>query len=423
MRVAIIGGGVIGSGIAWRLAQRGVDIVVIDDQTRPGAASRAAGGMLAPLAEAHRAGPFLDLGVESLRRYPTFVAELEAATGLAVGYARAGKLVAALSAGEVDDLQSTFSWWQNASSATTEWLDGAQARRLEPAMSQDVRAAVLIRDDHRVDNVLLAAALSRAVSVAGGRTIAARATRVIERGGRVAGVEARGDMIDADVVVVSAGAWSGAIEGLPRELPVRPVRGQMLALKPARSAFGRTLASTEAYLVPRPDGRIIVGSTMEEAGFDAAYTPDALALLRAAAVRVVPELGEAARVGAWAGLRPATPDGLPVLGADARLPGLFYATGHFRNGILLAPVTADALAAAILGGSDFDLAAYSPARFEASGDRHQASETATRSASDSSAPEPSTELVCDLCGSPMYEVHCKVICRTCGYKRDCSDLW
>ena len=412
MRVAIIGGGVIGTAIAWRLAQRGVAATVIDER-RAGSATAAAGGMLAPLAEAHRPGPFLDFGLESLRRYPAFVAALEEASGLAVGYARAGKLIAALTAGEAEDLAATYAWQARAGDARAELLDGARARALEPSLSHDVRAAILIRDDHRVDNVLLAAALARALPLAGGVMVNARATAVLAEGQRVVGVVAGGQRIDADAVVVAGGAWSGTLEGLPRPLPIRPVRGQMLALKPARALFGRTLASTHGYLVPRADGRVIIGSTMEEAGFEANTTADALATLREGAVRLVPGLADAARVGAWAGLRPATSDGLPLLGAEPLLPGLFYATGHFRNGILLAPVTADAVSAAIVGETDVDLSPFAPSRFDA----------AAAPAAIAAIPDASNDLTCDLCGAPMYEVHCKVICRACGYKRDCSDLW
>ena len=430
MRVAVVGGGIIGAGIAWRLAQRGATVVVIDD-ARSGAATTAAGGMLAPLAEAHQPGVFLDLGLESLVRYPQFVAQLEETTGLATGYARAGKLIAALSAAEADDLAAAFAWWQRAEGVHVELIDAARARSLEPALSSEVRSAALIRDDHRVDNVLLAQALKRAATLAGATFLEASVSAVAERNGDVMGVEANGELIDAEVVVIATGAWSAGLDGLPRELPIRPVRGQMLALRPRVPLFGRTLAGTDAYVVPRADGRVIVGSTMEEVGFDTSTTPDALASLRAGALRLVPELADAARVGAWSGFRPATPDDLPVLGPDPTVSGLFYATGHFRNGILLAPVTADAVSAAIVGESDVDLAPYSIARFDgasttaASGVGRHASDTAVRvsSAAVPTERETATELTCDLCGSPMYEVHCKVICRSCGYKRDCSDLW
>lgn len=420
MRVVIVGGGIVGAGIAWRLAKRGVDVLLLDDRTRPGMATSAAAGMLAPLAEAHQPGPFLELGLESLERYPGFIADVEAETGYATGYARAGKLIAALTAAEADDLAAAFAWWLRAERVHVELIDAARAHTLEPALAPDVRAAVLIRDDHRVDNVQLAEALTRAATLAGARIIHDRAMHVTSSNGGVTGVQSVAGYVEADAVVIAAGAWSGTLEGLPRVLPVRPVRGQMLALRPSRPLFARTLAGSDAYLVPRTDGRVIVGSTMEEAGYDATTTPDALGTLRTAAVRLVPALADAARAGAWAGFRPATPDDLPVLGPDPLLNGLYYATGHFRNGILLAPVTADAVSAAIVGESDIDLAPYSIARFDAaSGVRLPPSESPAEV-----APDPaSSDLTCDLCGSPMYEVHCKVICRSCGYKRDCTDLW
>lgn len=407
MRVAIIGGGVIGAGVAWRLAQRGIDVVVIGDRTRPGVASIAAGGMLAPLAEAHGGGPYLELGIESLRRWPAFAAELEARTGRIVGYARAGKLVAALTAAEAEALAATYA----GAMSGVELLDATGARQLEPALSPDVRSAVRVRDDHRVDNVALHGALEDAAARAGARFVAARASAIRSKAGRAVGVTANGVTHGADLVVLAAGAWCGTIDGLPRPLPVRPVRGQMLALRPSRALFRHTLASAHVYLVPRQDGRVIVGSTMEETGFDASTTPEAIADLRAGALHLVPALADAAHAGAWAGLRPATPDGLPVLGEDPALPGLFYATGHFRNGILLTPVTADAVAASIVGAHDVDLAMFSPARFD--------QDTSSRAARETAQPDRT----CDVCGAQMYSVHCKVICPACGYKRDCSDLW
>lgn len=426
-RVAVIGGGAIGASIAWRLARRGASVVVIDD-ARAGAATPAAGGMLAPLAEAHRPGPFLDLGLESLRRWPAFVAELEAETGIEVGYARAGKLIVALTPAEEDDLAATYGERVGAPDAQLERLDGDVARALEPALAPQVRAVVLIRDDHRVDNVALGTALARAARLAGAQWLRATVRAVLSSAGRVTAVETteRGS-IAADFVVVCAGAWSGGIEGLPRELPVRPVRGQMLALRPARPLFGRTLAGAQCYLVPRADGRVVIGSTMEEAGWNATTTPAALAELRAAAIRLVPALAHAARVSAWAGLRPATADDMPVIGPDPALPSLFYATGHFRNGILLAPVTADAISAGILSGSDYDVSPWSPARLEAgSAVRAPAVRTMAapgRSGHRAGVGPADEDRTCDLCGAEMYAVHCKLICPACGYGRDCSDLW
>lgn len=435
MRVAVVGGGVIGSSIAWRLARRGAAVRVFDDRTVSGAATSAAGGMLAPLAEAHHPGPFLDLSLESLRRYPDFVAEVEAETGLAVGYVRAGKLIVALSAAEEDDLAATHAGQAAAGASDPgEWITGAQARALETSLAPQARAAILIRDDHRVDNVALAAAIERAARTAGAESVPTRVTRLLSAGARAAGVETvDGEQIDADVVVVAAGAWSAALDGLPRALPIRPVRGQMLALRPSRPLFGRTLAGAHGYMVPRLDGRVIIGSTMEEVGFEASTTPEALAALRAGAVRLVPGLADSLRAGAWAGLRPATPDGKPILGPDPSMAGLFYATGHFRNGILLTPVTADAITASILGGPDVELSAWSITRFD---DAHAGAHAATGTmetarAHATRAPDAGVQRhagsepdrTCDLCGATMYEVHCKLICPACGYKRDCTDLW
>lgn len=424
-RVVVVGGGVIGASIAWRLSRAGANVHLLDDGPREGAATPAAGGMLAPLAESPRPGPFLELGLESLRLYADFVAALEGETGRAVGYARAGKLVAALSAGEADELAGLHAWKASAPGTHVEWLDGAAARALEPSLAAAVRAAVLIREDHRVDSAALGAALLHAAASAGTTVRRERARRLLSRGARATGVETDGGaIVEADFVVLAAGAWSGGLDGLPRPLPVRPVRGQMLALRPARPLFGRTLASASGYLVPRPDGRVVIGSTMEEAGFAVATTPDGLAALRAGAIRLVPELADAARVGAWAGLRPATPDGLPILGRDPAMEGLIHATGHFRNGILLAPVTAEAIGALVLGGAEPALAAFSPARFdgEATGTM-EAARTVVAEDPVERGVEAEPDRQCDLCGAAMYEIHCKLICPACGYKRDCTDLW
>lgn len=449
--VLVIGGGVIGASIAWRLAQRGANVAVVDPGNTAGAATPAAGGMLSPLAEAHGPGAFLELGLESFRRYAGFVDELEDATGRDVAFEPAGKLMLALDDEAEATLEQGFEWPIRAGHAV-ERIDAAQARALEPAVAPDIRSAVLIRDDARVDNVLLFDAVLTAASATGVHFVQARVTGLLHgQGGAIAGATLDdGSTIEAATVVLAAGCWSAGIEGLPRPLPVEPVRGQMLALRPDHRLFQRTLATPGGYLVPRPDGRVIIGSTMEKAGFEPTTTAAGLSRLRALAARAVPGLRDLVEVDSWAGLRPGTGDGLPILGPDPVAPGLVYATAHLRNGILLAPVTADAIAALVdgteppvglrpfavdrlrqqPGGQARDapengdsVAAHttgggSPEADASRGRQRQgAGPPGAGSADAASRSDPA----CDVCGSPMYEVHCKLICPTCGYKRDCSD--
>lgn len=445
--VLLAGGGLIGCAVAWRLAQAGAIVAVADPGPADGVASTAAAGMLAPLAEAHEPGPFLDLALTSLAMYPQFVADVEAAAGIGVELVRQGKLVVATTAAQADALRAAYEW-QLRAGHDVRMLSAAQARDLEPHLTTAAHAAVLIRDDHRVDNVRLASALARAAARAGVHFLPHAVDEVLrDTTGRVAGVRLHGgETIEAEVVVVAAGCWSGRIAGLPAPLPIEPVRGQMLQLEPAQPLFRHTLAGPEGYLVPREDGRVIVGSTEEHVGFDASTTAEALDGLRDVAIALVPGLGDAPTTAAWAGLRPATPDGLPILGEDARMPGLVYATGHFRNGVLLTPVTAEVVASIAAGEPAPDgWDAFSVHRF---GESKGAVDTEDRGTIDRGpvdrgsldgghatparsgdaggrasrgAATPAAGPTCDVCGGVMYEVHCKLVCPTCGFRRDCSD--
>lgn len=401
--VAIIGGGVIGCALAWRLARRGYDVVLFDAGEPGRAASWAAGGMLSPLAEAVQPGPFLDLAVASLARYPEFVRALLDATGTSPDYRTAGKLQLALDDTQVETLRAQRRW-QHAAGHRTEWLDAGAARALEPALTPVVRGALLLPDDHSIDPRLLTSGLRAAAVRSGARVYAhTRVISVLTTGDaprHVTGVRlADGATQRAHHAIVAAGAWSGGIDGLPRALPIEPVRGQMLALRPERPRIDHVLLTERCYLIPRSDGRVIVGSTMERAGYQAETTDAALAALREAAIAAVPELARAGVAESWAGLRPATPDALPVIGTDPEVAGLVYATGHFRNGILLTPITVELVEALVAGMEPaLSLAPFAPERFAAE-----------------------VEHRCELCGQPMYDRHCKIACPNCGYLRDCSD--
>ncbi|HUP19299.1 MAG TPA: glycine oxidase ThiO [Gemmatimonadota bacterium] len=372
----VIGGGLIGCSIARALAADGRTVVVLERNREPGAeASRAAAGLLVPQTEramgrlgagsAAAEDAMLALLLESQRRFPAFARDLEEVSGRSVHYRGEGSLVAALSAEEAAAL-AAFARRQADRGLPAEWIEGSAARRLEPALGPAVRAALLVPGDHQVDNVELTLAAVEAAKCAGVeiRTSAAVAG-IVARDGRAAGVRLEdGTRLDAALVLLAAGAWSGGLEGLPRELPVRPVKGQMIAVVPPPPASIRRIVSVPgAYCVPRDDGRVLVGATVEEAGFDTAVDEVAARRLVAAAARALPGFAAAPVVAHWAGLRPGTPDGLPILGEDPDLPGLVYATGHYRNGILLAPVTA-AIVGAIGRGDEPPVAIepFSPAR-------------------------------------------------------------
>lgn len=348
MEVLIVGGGVVGCAVAWRLQQAGVQCTVLE-RSIPGAeASSAAAGILAPQAEADGPGPFLDLCLQSRRLYPAFARELSEVAGFEVGYRPCGVLRVAFDADEENAARRTVAW-QRQLGLAAEWLEGQEARALEPELSPAVRGAARFVDDQVVDNRLLVRALAIAAARAGARFLTAQVHGVVERGGRAVGVALDTDQLRADAVVVAAGAWTGLVPGaLPSAAAVRPARGQMVMLLTRVPFLRHVVFGGHGYAVPRADGRLLLGSTMEFVGFDKQVTAGGLASVLALGLQLLPGLASVPVVETWAGFRPHTPDGLPVLGPGL-LPGLFLASGHFRNGILLAPVTAEVLCAAVLG--------------------------------------------------------------------------
>ncbi len=365
--VVVVGGGVQGCAVALRLAQAGKDVVVLE-RAIPGAeASSAAGGILSPGVEAAELGPFYALCAASLARYEAFAREVEALAGMWVGWRGGGTLEVALDdaharvlAGRAEKLVKH--------GLPVEVLDDAAARRLEPGLSPSTRGALWFRGEASVDPRLLARALSIAAQRAGARFVTGQVRRIVAEGGRAAGVEHERGRIDAGAVVLAAGAWSLLVEGNGLAAgAVRPVRGQIALLDTRPPLLTRVVFSARGYVVPRSDGRILCGSTMEEVGYEKQVTAGGLATVLGIALEIAPDLGRAPIVETWANFRPASPDGEPILGAGA-VPGLFYATGHTRNGILLCPITADAVSAAVLGRPPpVDLAPFSPARLAARG--------------------------------------------------------
>lgn len=368
-KVAIIGAGVSGLGIGWRLAQAGCRVDAYDRGKAGMGASWAAAGMLAAQAEAEPGETaLLALNLDSQRRWPDFARELEAATGQALGYRDEGTLIVAMDRDDAEHLRFQFDLQQRLG-LDTQWLAGGQARRMEPFLSPNVTAAVFSPADHQVDNRLLGPALAAAFRGAGGRLHEACPVDAIElAGGRVEGLRVGDALIRADVVVLAAGAWSRGIPGLPdfARPPVRPLKGQLLALAmdPRAPLLDRVLWVPEGvYLVPRRDGRLILGATVEEKGFEDALTAGGLLHLLREAWEALPGIDELRVVETWVGHRPTSRDDAPILG-PAPIDGLVVATGHHRNGILLTPVTADAVSHYILTGTVVDaIRPFGPDRF------------------------------------------------------------
>ena len=346
--VVVVGGGIIGLSCAWRLSQRGARVAVVE-RGEPGAgATRVAAGMLAPVGELTFGEPeLLELTLAAARLYPGFVAELEEASGEATGYEQLGALHIALDRDEAAQLRRVHDL-QRSLELEAEWLPPRKCRDLEPGLTPSFHGGVFAPGEAAVDPRTLTLALLAALR-AGGADVRT-GTGVVDGifdGERLVGVRTGDEELRAETVVLASGAWSGVTDWLPEHArpPVRPVKGQVLELRrrygepPAR----HILASERVYLVPRADGRLIVGATVEEMGYDTAVTAGGVHELLREAYRLLPDVAEMELVDAIAGLRPGTPNNLPLVGPGA-IDGLVLATGHFRNGILLAPLAAQAVA-------------------------------------------------------------------------------
>ena len=353
--VIIIGAGVIGLGIAWRLAQRGVEVTVFDKGGAGAGASHAAAGMLAACVEAEPGEEALvALGRTSQAQWPDFATELERVTGISVDLRREGILMIALTADDQARLHHHLEF-QRSLDLPLEWIGAAELRRREPHLGSTLAGAVYSPQDHQVDNRKLVTAL-RAAAERAGATIREHQSvlGIVIAGERAHGITlADGTEVAADAVVLAAGAWSRTIEGVAPALrpPVRPLKGQAIALQmdPAAPLIRHVCWAPGVYMVPRNDGRLILGATVEEKGFDPNLTAGGVLALLEAAWRAVPAVEELPIAEMWVGHRPGSRDDAPILGPSA-VPGLIYATGHHRNGILLAPVTANFIASAVIDG-------------------------------------------------------------------------
>jgi glycine oxidase len=345
----VVGGGAIGLSCAWRAAQRGARVVVVDRLRPPSGVTRVAAGMLAPVGELAFGEPeLLRMTLAAAELYPGFVAELEAATGVSTGYTRCGALHVALDRDEAAELRRIHDL-QRSLGLGAEWLPPRRCRELEPGLAPSLNGGVHAPEEAAVDPRRLTAALLAALAAEGVEVRdGVEVSESLLRGERIVGVRtAGGEELRASTMVVATGAWSGAAPWLPEGArpAVRPVKGQIVELRsPDGSAPCRQIVASErVYLVPREDGRLIAGATVEERGFDTAVTAGGVHEVLREAYRLLPDVAEMELVEAMAGLRPGTPDNLPLVGPGA-IEGLVLACGHYRNGILLAPLTAETVA-------------------------------------------------------------------------------
>jgi glycine oxidase len=366
----VVGGGVIGLSVGWRAAQSGLEVEVLERGEPGGATSAVAAGMIAPIAEADpREQPLLALALQSARAYPQFVAELREQSGLDPGYLTCGTLMVARDGDEAATLERERRIRERLG-LTVRSLAPSAARSLEPALAPLLRGALGLQDDCAIDPRALTRALAAALRSAGGRIRRAEVAELRVAGERVLGVRtSAGARIAAERVLVAAGPWSGALPGLPdfARVPIRPVKGQVLRLSDPSGPglLTRVIRMQPGYLVPRGDGRYVLGASVEERGFDRQPTAGPIYELLRDAIELVPGVSELALEEISVGIRPGTPDNRPAIGAGA-LEGLFWATGHYRHGILLAPVTAKLALAALAGRPPCALAqALDPTRFAA----------------------------------------------------------
>lgn len=353
-KVIIIGAGVIGLSIGWRLAQRGMSVEIFDKGTAGSGATYAAAGMLAANAEAEPGEENLvALNLASQKLWSSFAEELEKEAGLSIDLRKEGTLLIALSTDDQSRLQHHLEY-QHSLGLKIDWINAAEARKREPHLTPRMVGAIFSPDDHQVENRKLGAALFAAALKTGAKLHEnASVEKIVVRQGHAVGVTVGGKDHFADVVVLAAGAWSPNIGGLPTDAqpPVRPVKGQMIALRmdPREPLLSHQVWAPGVYLVPRLDGRLLVGATVEEKGFDPSLTAGAQLSLLDAAWRALPAIEDLAIVESWAGFRPGSRDDAPILGTGP-IEGLVYATGHYRNGILLTPITAKVIAEFILDG-------------------------------------------------------------------------
>jgi glycine oxidase len=373
--VVIIGGGVIGLTVARALALRGVsDTCLIERGILGNEASSAAAGMLAPQAEADSCDQFFDLACRSRALYPNFAAALLEDTGTDIELDSTGTLYLGFTDHDQNEIEERYNW-QTRAGLPVEKLSPAEARELEPCINPDLYSALRFPLDTQVENRRLLSALANSVGKSGVKIMAqTRVESVLVRSGRVDGVITTRGLVSCARVIVAAGCWtsfigvSGVAEKSRSTWRVDPVRGQMVCFETKPQVARHVIYSPRGYVVPRRDGRLLAGSTSEDAGFAKQITGGGINAILRNALEISPSVSELPIVDSWAGLRPRAPDGLPVMGPCDEIAGLFYATGHYRNGILLAPITGELIAQAVVGeGVSSLFASFGPNRFRSLG--------------------------------------------------------
>jgi glycine oxidase len=365
--VLIIGGGVIGLGIARELHRAGAGRITVLERGRIGReASYAAAGMLAPNAEAEEIDDFYRLCVESNGMYPEFAEALLEETGIDIELDRSGTLYAAFSEEDSEELHLRMRRRRKAG-IDVNLLSAKETREAEPFISGSVRESLLFAGDHQVENRKLLAALRKYAELNGIELREfAEVDSVLTESGKAVGVSVGGAAFHAGITLIATGAWTSFIKAgnVPVPIDVKPIRGQMLCYRLDERPLRRVIYSPRGYLVPRADGRVLAGATVEDVGFDAVVTDAGQMALEKSAVEIASGLARAEIVERWAGLRPYAADGMPVIGPVPGVEGLFAATGHYRNGILLTPITGRIMADRITGRKDSDfLRAFGPQRF------------------------------------------------------------
>jgi len=361
--VIIVGGGVIGLSIARELAIQSRSVLVLDRGNPRDATSWAAAGMLAPQSEADGSSPLFDLSLASAKLYRAWAGELHAESGIDPEYADPGLLLVASTEEELCRLRRNRDW-QRSIGLTADLLTPEEANRLEPHLTLPLTGALLMPEECHVTPRRLLEAVTGACAAKGVEIrTGVRVLDVTSAGSRATGVRTATEQFQAPKVVIASGVRSSEIGGLSPAIPVSPRKGQILSLAASRPGFSRMVRWEHAYVIPRRNGDLIVGATNEDAGFDRSITPAGVGTLLDKAQQLSSHLGNLPITEIWTGLRPATPDGLPIIG-KSNLEGLVYATGHYRNGILLAPVTAASVLCIMDGRpSPVPLGAFAPSRF------------------------------------------------------------
>lgn len=365
--VAIVGGGVIGCSVAYHAARRGARVALFEAEGIGTGASGAAAGMLAAQSEAHGPGPLLDLLLAGRKLHEPLSEELFEETGHDVEYVRAGALHGASDEPSREDLAARYSW-QREQGWPAEWLDADEARELEPALSPQITAALFLPEDGQLNPPRLVQALAQAARSRGARMEeASPITGFSTEADRVTGVRTSRGTLSAGTVVLAGGAHSPTLAGeLGVALPVRPVKGDILSVEANPAPIKANVWNAGYYLVPKKSGRVIVGATEEPGVYDRRPTLGGVSDLSGAAVETIPDLAQAPFGGAWGGLRPGTPDDRPIIGPAEGWNGLLISTGHYRNGVLLAHITGEVIAALVLGEEPpVDISPYAPGRFAA----------------------------------------------------------